>query len=68
MSLALMRRESEPSPPVVLEGGRGPVISAPEADKLSERMALGLGATSHGLMSYELLFINTDHQMYVYII
>jgi len=30
------------------------------------RMALGLGVTSYGLMSYELLFFNTDHQMYVY--
>ena len=27
------------------------------------RMALGLGATSYGLMSYELLFFNTDHHM-----
>ena len=27
---------------------------------------LGLGVTSYVLMSYELLFFNTDQQMYVY--
>ena len=32
------------------------------------RMALGLGVTSYGLTSYELLFFNTDHRMYVYTI
>jgi len=29
-------------------------------------MALGLGVTSYGLMSYELLLFNIDHQIYVY--
>ena len=29
-------------------------------------MALGLGVTSYGLMSYELHFFNIDHHIYVY--
>ena len=29
-------------------------------------MALGLGATSYGLMCYDLLFFNTDKLVHVY--
>gem|GEM_PF-3371995 len=34
--------------------------------RCQERMALGLGSTSYGLRSYELLFFNTDQQIHGY--
>jgi hypothetical protein len=52
--------------PILRKTLKPSVLSLTECHSCQERMALGLGATSYGLTSYELLFFNTDHQMYVY--